>query len=148
MGETFEGAAKPFNSLYALLMSEILSVLPEVKNIEFFGSLARDSKGNDFDIILIVDEALSETFLSEANAALRKIFRPGLAKTRLEVAKSILGEQFQVLVDYMQNTKPGVAIDVFLFPEDWRNRLDELQVALPHRDKEFMKHLAHDARSI
>lgn len=41
---------------------------------------------------------------------------------------------------------PNTPLDIFLFPKNWKDRLDELQHALPHSDPEFMKKLALDAK--
>lgn len=52
----------------------------------------------------------------------------------------------QVCLDFEDNNWEILeALDIFLFPPDWRERLDELQEALPHTDPDFMRNIARDA---
>lgn len=39
-------------------------------------------------------------------------------------------------------------VDLFLFPENWQERVDELQGTLPHKDPNFMQNLLREARMV
>lgn len=135
-----------------------------VRDIEMFGSVARDGEGRDLDLILIVDESVFQNFTSDINTALR---RPpygkfgvygtyGSAAMRLNAAESALPYLHMFLsaaedilsAECWNSGRQGRLLDIFLFPADWRTRLEELQGAIPHDDPYFMRNIARDAQRI
>ena len=145
-------AAEKTTILDALLASRILSKIPEIDGVEVFGGVARDAVGSDLDMILIVPENISRRFLAETSKKLNtkylKLIPKGFVNARLAIAKKILGDEFSKLIEEMEKSKPGVEFDCFLFPSNWRDRLSELQNAIPHRDPQFMSNIAKSAIKI
>lgn len=122
-----------------------------VQSVEVFGSISRLERGefSDLDVILVVD---SETASKWAEDVKKRLGYFGLAfsnggfydsakDARLEIAAEILGTvpEAMYLPQYTRD------IDIFLFPPNWRDRLDELQVIGRHSDPEFMQNVALDA---
>jgi predicted nucleotidyltransferase len=128
--------------------------------VEVFGSVARDGKGDDLDLILIVDEQIAQKFFTAVaaeeryNAELRadrfmqRYF--GSAQSRLEIAENVLSEEDQVFGQVFLDSWVEIEfrLDIFLFPSNWRDRLVELQTAMPHADPQFMEKIAGDARPL
>ncbi|MGB2787218.1 MAG: nucleotidyltransferase domain-containing protein [Candidatus Saccharimonadaceae bacterium] len=122
-----------------------------VQWVEVFGSIARGSGGesSDLDVILVVDD---ETASKWAENVIKRLgyfgrafsnsdFYDSAKHARLDVAAEILGTVPEAiyLLWYMRN------IDIFLFPPDWRDHLDELQRIGRHSDPMFMQNVARDA---
>lgn len=124
----------------------VLTLFSSVKNVEIFGSMAREGLGHDVDVILTVNDAVWENFKNEVNKALKIAPRRGAA-IRYHVARELLGEGPYSDLLYDLEYRMGVPIDVFVFPENWRERLDELQSAFPHEDPQFMRNIAKDAKN-
>ena len=136
-------------------VAEIFRRLDKVQAVEVFGSVAREKEGRDLDIILVCNEDISQLFMEmvecEAKMAkLPKIGRyQGYTLTRSNIAQEILnsGDNIDDLFEEALVTCE-VGIDIFIFPPDWRNRLDELQSRMKHDDPKFMQKIAKDARRI
>lgn len=119
-----------------------------IHGVQVFGSFARgtDKYLSDYDVILVVDEKIANTWLDEVTRhnAERWVCDPftsdpyhGHRYLRLELAQRLLG--LPLNVDH--------EIDAFLFPPNWQNedQLIRLQEAGKHHDRKFMANIAHDA---
>ena len=125
--------------------AEVLLDLPGALSCYLFGSIARDGDGHDIDLIVTVDEQswkhFCELVLEEHAGWIDTTpsdWYNEPASLRLELAHEVLRYPYQLNA----LRRP---IDIFLFPEDWLSRLDELQAALPHHDPLFMTKIAADA---
>lgn len=144
------------NMLGAKKVAEIFRRLDKVQAVEVFGSVARGQEGNDLDLILICNEETSKLFMElvETEAKISRLPHTdryhGYALTRSNIAELILApnicdknNQFEAALAACE-----VGIDIFIFPPDWRNRLNELQDRMEHDDPKFMQKIAKDARRI
>lgn len=133
----------------------VLAEVPDILEIEVFGSMAREGEGHDLDLILIVTEPNWRSFESMVNFLdlavangknedLRLVSGPGRRFRAMEyVLGSGLGEALSKL-----ELDTGVPLDVYLFPSDWKSRLPELQRVFPHEDPKFMENIAKDVQSL
>ena len=105
-----------------------------------YGSVARHGCGNDLDLIIVATETMWQKFK-------QKVLENSLgycgAFTRHDVAYEMLGKPFEEL----EGNGLGM-VDVYIFPPDWTNRLDELQASFPHEDPNFMRNIATDAKTL
>ncbi|MBV9159809.1 MAG: hypothetical protein JO019_04405 [Candidatus Kaiserbacteria bacterium] len=137
-----------------------------------FGSVLRDGKGNDVDLILIVDEQLARAWWKESRydirvrmgtrwLPLRRVikkycsvldhaFIAARKERRIAVASRILGVDILSLV-----RERGIAIDVFLLPANWRHGLALNKEILPmtgvgshHETVRFLERVAASAKHI
>lgn len=123
---------------------------PDIKSVVVFGSVARDNEGEDLDIILVCNEVIAEEFVYYVKSVLdeeeadpytsAKHIRRNIALT------SFSCEELDSILNKVERFVSIYDMDIFIFPPDWRNRLDELQNALPHSDPHFMHNIARDAR--
>ncbi len=144
----------------ALKVAQIFRHCEQITAVEVFGSVARDGKGDDLDLILIVDEQIAQKFFTavateeryraelRADGFMKRYF--GSAKSRLEIAENVLSEEDQAFENVFLDSwiEIELRLDLFLFPQNWRERLVELQTAMPHADPQFMEKIAVDARPL
>ncbi len=139
----------------AIEIAEACLQHPCVTGVELFGSLARKGVGGDIDLILIVSEDLAQRFLwrvrlqsSFTGAYAYGRRRRGPAAIRKALAISVLYEETPDTYDLASLSFGRLAgkIDVFLFPEDWRERAMEIQRSIPLWDPDFMSNIARDTR--
>lgn len=127
---------------WAGMLVEDLMALRAVSRVEFFGSTARgdDTVTSDLDVIVSVDEA---TFLRWMRSVTFKDegcnFYGSQKVDRLEAASVCLGTGHWLVEGWK-----GV-LDIFLFPENWKERLNELQEYGRHTDPQFMHKIVKDA---
>lgn len=112
------------------------------KEIEIFGSMAREGCGHDLDIIIIGTEEEWQQFREKTLSYLEHM--PAGPIARGLSAWDVLGESF-VTFDMFFAPLP---VDVFIFPQDWRKRLEELQEVFPHEDPDFMRNIEADALTL
>lgn len=120
--------------------ARLRSATPQIRSVLLFGSILRDGSGNDADFVLIVDDAIARQWWTEMGEELRvrmgtrwlplrrliKRFVPwidhvsirGRKHRRIKRASELIGVDIERLVE---EYKPGMAIDIFLFPEEWRS---------------------------
>ena len=137
----------------AVQAAKIFCEHPEINAVLAFGSVARDSEGEDLDIILICDGEIVEDFLYYTQSTLDEFDEEdpyaSAKDLRRDIALTSLADE--KLDDILNRIERFVSIydmDIFIFPSDWRQRLDELQYALPHSDPNFMHNVARDARAL
>jgi predicted nucleotidyltransferase len=159
MAESFAYFPPTINLQGAKKVAEIFCQLDKVQAVEVFGSVARSQEGNDLDLILVCDEETSQLFMErvEFEAKLAKLPRigryHGYALTRSNIAEEILNPDIGSIDsdDHLFEEALAaceVGVDIFIFPPNWRNRLDELQGRMEHDDPKFMAKIAKDARRI
>lgn len=127
-------------------VARILRRHPYVHDVLVFGSIARDGKGRDIDLAIVTEDALADDFVEMTENAL--LYREGVygaAALRLRTASWALGPKFRGTLREVYREVGHCDLDVFVFPHDWRDRLDELQNAFPHEDPNFMANIARDA---
>jgi predicted nucleotidyltransferase len=139
-----------------------LKKVDDIEDIYLFGSVARNGSGHDIDIIVTVSDTLFQKWTTSVKRKIVMITDgdPEIedmyfnAAIRFDAAAELLGLDF---IDFCfeffdANGLRGypvdyicVDIDLFLFPHDWKERLEELQTHLPHSDPKFMEKIAKDA---
>lgn len=129
-----------------------------IDSVEIFGSVARGEAkpGSDIDLIVVphyghiaetwavlVDnqgDGVSYSSAASRNEVFRRLFAVDFDEHPFSyhwyAARNMLG---------MPDAPLGDHVDVFVFPPDWRTKLDELQRSLDHTDPMFMQNIAQDA---
>ena len=153
------------NDMQAALHSLVTTLknVPNIQDIYLFGSVAREGAGNDIDIIATVPDKLFSEWTSNVLTAVHSIndteekddslyFNADL---RMSCAADLLGIDPEDFEFYFENvigvrgypiSFSFVYTDLFLFPHNWKERLEELQNMLPHSDPEFMYKIAKDVK--
>lgn len=144
-------------------VAEVLLQNHDVHEVLLFGSLARNGRGRDIDLIVITDEWRSDQFMRTALTEMQEIeehaarlpiiadrIRNGAYghKQARQAAAIEAIEGFEWELDVARSIAYPASIDIFVFPTDWRNRLEVLQLILPHHDPHFMQNIARDAMSL
>lgn len=118
-----------------------------VQGVELFGSLARGkgTMGSDFDVIVCVDGFTAAQWMSLVREKINggALYDTSVAALRQRVTLEMIGLSSAQVED-----ATGISpkkIDYFLFPLDWRTRLDDLQRLGHHNDPKFMQNIARDA---
>jgi predicted nucleotidyltransferase len=134
----------------------------EIDDVYVFGSVARTGTGNDLDIIVTVSEYHFRLWAEDLTSTLDDIHEKRVVDTymtagdiRMLAADRLLGipdEYSDGYIDFSDakgiNGYPletYMFIDIFLFPEDWKQSVDELQSMLPNKDPNFMRNIAKEA---
>ena len=113
---------------------------PRIRGVELFGSTLRKGYGHDIDVVLVVDEQIARVWWQDAGEELR--VRMG---TSLQPLRRFIKTVFPLLDELTIRTRkarrqarasellgidltgigneyrPGIIIDAFLLPENWRN---------------------------
>jgi hypothetical protein len=137
-----------FMRLWSVQLAQFLTTHGTgVQRVELFGSLARGkgTMGSDFDVIVCVDGFTSVQWLLDVRnaAGVGDMYGPSKASIRQRCALSAIGIS-PVQIEGATGISPWKQ-DYFLFPSDWRNRLETLQHLGDHTDPEFMQNIARDA---
>lgn len=139
---------KRFTFAQAKSVASQLIQLNGVSRIELFGSVARNLRGNDIDLIIVVDD--EETY-RRFLAGVRKNIREDMFGNELG-ARLRLAAVFEMWMNDWPASEPlwsdALLLDLFVMPKDWHARTDELQKNLPHNDSSFVRTIAKDARVI
>lgn len=143
----------PFTRKDAEAVATRLLSLRGVVRIEVCGSIARVGKGNDIDLVVVVnDESVYRNFVMETMHTIwhADAYHCG-PSYRKEAVKNTFGSD-----NYYTKVTCGIfplirldaeeCLDLFVMPQDWKERLDELQNDLPHDDPLFMRNIAKDAQ--
>lgn len=134
------------SGLYTLKdAAEVASLLLRsdiAQEVWVFGSIAREGYGNDIDLIVGVDDESFKFYLETLKHDYGLIYdQPGSSRVRLDAAMETL-----VLPRGTYTVDAFRRVDIFLFPMDWKHRIDEVQDSFDHKDDEFTENLAADAR--
>jgi hypothetical protein len=138
----------------ALEVASVFMNVPSVIGVDLVGSVAREGKGNDLDIVLTVNPfryasfVLSlkdwDEYVAEEDEWEDRYFFGGYKSSRRKAALEIVALT-PVLNAWLQCATRDFTVDLFLMPEGWRKHADEVQKHLPHRDPQFVRHIATDA---
>ena len=134
-----------------------------VHSVALFGSMTRDGRGRDMDIIIVADDDMRAWEFASLVTEMMECFdecgesstlagrRDGAyhhKRLRREAAMDVFGPDFGMRLHRAELITGRANLDVFVFPQNWRNLLHELQEALPHSDPMFMENIARDAVKI
>ncbi|MDX2776331.1 hypothetical protein PV379_03100 [Streptomyces caniscabiei] len=126
-----------------------------IKEVQVFGSVARDGEGNDLDVILIVDTFVYSTFLAEMwrmyynDASYGSDYYVDYRKQRYLAAMAALSPKpaergwLELAAQQL-----GAPVDFHLMPVDWPQHVDKIQLHLPHHDPMFASNAARDAKTV
>jgi predicted nucleotidyltransferase len=139
----------------AMQVAKILHEHPKVFEVYLFGSVAREGVGLDLDLFIISDSYTAGAFLQYAREALAEfeyirdhfagIYGVGSHVFRAAAATEAIGQGFGTTLYKAETLAGNCRIDLFVFPPNWRARLDYLQSSLPHKDPNFMHNISNDA---
>lgn len=146
---------------------------PAIRGIELFGSTLSKGHGHDIDLVLIVDEEVARAWWRDSAEELRVrmytsllpfrrfvktvfpfldvLFLHGRKARKQARASELLGIDIAKLSDAY---KPGIIVEVFLLPENWRNgptakigSLSRLADVIKHswKTRSFLAHIAKQA---
>ena len=132
-----------------------------IDKVEIFGSVARDGRGCDLDVILITNEEVAleyanvlqqaiATFLADDFLSARGIFprehRSAYAcAPRVVAGEQVLGTDFTVL---MRQADGIVSMNMFVLWPGWQENLTQVQQLCPQDDPLFWDNVARDAYTI
>lgn len=136
----------------ALEVASVFLNTSTVLGVELVGSIARKGRGNDLDLVLIVDayryasfvQAMCQDSPEDATESEEDEYYTGFKAARRNAALSIVALS-PVLNAWLECATRKFSVDLFLMPEGWKEHVDEVQKHLPHRDPEFVRHIATDA---
>lgn len=124
-----------YNSAWCIA-EDIKKNSSHVRDVNIFGSIARDLIGNDIDLVIIVDEIVFRKFVTTLQDG---YINPG--DRRFEVAEILqFGEH------YFRAFTDNAALDVWLFPTDWKSRNAEIQALLPEHYENFLFNVQQNFR--
>ncbi len=151
-------------------VAEVLRSCPYVQSVELFGSIAREGRGGDIDIILTVPDFIAaHFFVAKRQEAAHIAAGVETRWTSFEISdlddyddnqdptfqhedfgawRELLRDTFGPTADdliYKLSAHYCGVLDIFCFPPNWRQNLSTLQCLLPHRDSNFMENIAHEA---
>lgn len=148
---TMESSSFPVTREKAKMVLLPLVNMTGVKEVQVFGSIARNGKGHDLDIVLIVDTLPYATFLTEmwqrcgVDGTLADDYYVDYQEERFQAAMAALSPKpaergwLELAVQQL-----GAPIDLHLMPMNWQQHVDEVQQHLPHHDPEFVRNIARD----
>jgi hypothetical protein len=138
----------------ALEVASVFMNAPTVIGVDLVGSVAREGKGNDLDMVLLVSPFRYASFVrsmmgwdedvAEEDEWEDSYMFGGYKSSRRKAALEIVALT-PVLSAWLECATRSFNVDLFLMPEGWRKHADEVQKHLPHRDPQFVRHIATDA---
>lgn len=132
---------------------EALTNTSSVKEVLVFGSVARDGRGNDLDVILVVEMYVYISLLKGMWQEMQCSYCGDSYADFCDQRNSIITRELPTTpaeFGWIGSTIAALpaGIDLHVVPEGWRNHLDEIQQHLPHDDSRFMSNIARDARDL
>jgi len=135
---------KRFGLDIATSVATALVQLPGVIRVEVYGGISREGRGNDIDLLLVVDnESLYQKFISGVHERIKEDIVGHELGPRLRLA-SIIGLWGEEWLG-VENWPEQPLLDMFVMPSNWHDRLSELQGDLPHDDPQFLENIQFDA---
>lgn len=134
---------------------ELFANVQGVKALEVIGSLAREGEGKDLDLVVVVDVYAYITYIKSMWVAITA----GLADDNIDAytdyreereraVLEALNIEYKQLGELQSAIKELGSIDLFLMPEGWKKRTEEIQGHLPHDDRHFVENIARDAKRV
>lgn len=116
--------------------------------IWLFGSIARIGRSSrDIDLIVTVGDLDFQEFVQDLILVKHDPYIH--VDMRTEIACDILGITERDLEESFRHSgikySPEIKIDLYLLPNNWRERINEVKSFLPHRDPNFFENIAKDA---
>jgi len=139
-------------------MLDALVNIAAVKDVLVVGSVAREGYGNDLDVVVVVDDTVYNEFL--ATMACHGSFGfdeksdyddyyVGYRLERVHAAIEAITStptEYGWLLAAMERF--GAELDIHPMPHGWMNKVDTVQTHLPHKDPNFVRNIAGDARAL
>lgn len=126
------------------IAGDLLFSTDSVHEILLFGSVSRGQQrpGSDIDLIFVVPEYFYHLWLERVRVTYPTVcYKKGqnVKMTRLKAAA------YALEVPHLAAGSGPTKVDIFLFPLDWEDRLDELQQSGGHSDELFIQNVCTDA---
>lgn len=131
---------------------------PHVKSVEIFGPVARDGKGSQVDLLLVVPKWHASRFLAALRRGVDRQELIMIAADKVPVfsmshrrvlrttyALRTLGAEFGRIMKLAQELLPQIPVSVLLVPEYWRN---DLGLVTSYFGTEFADRLLEEALEI
>lgn len=139
---------EPFSYRDAELIGKAIARLPGVARIDLYGSIARHHVGNDIDLLIVVkDESLYNQFVKGVNDILNVtslLLCPGYYARQCAI--KAIWKNFPVADAILPHRSDASEyLDMFVMPQNWRNRIEEIQGNMPHNDPQFVRNISKDA---
>ncbi len=139
---------EPFSYHDAELIAKAIVQLHGVARIDLYGSIARHHVGNDIDLLIVVkDESLYDQFVKGVNDILNDkspLLCPGYY-ARHCVIRRIWSDFPAVDLVLPHRSDASEYLDMFVMPQNWRSRIEEIQGNMPHDDPQFVHNISKDA---
>jgi len=146
-----EKVIRSFTKKDAKKVAKIFLRHPKINKVFVFGSISRGECGNDIDIILTTKRDTFEKYFLLIKKNSEKFIKHYQSKSvRFLSAVDVLydGVSFTFsLIKKSCGTELDY-IDVFIFPDNWKEELKYLQKKFSHSDKNFMENIARDSIEI
>lgn len=146
---------KPFTIEDAHIAAVHLLFLPDVHAIDLYGSIARDTPGNDVDLVIVVESV--DTYRKFVAAVMDRLEPPPLAigtTARFAAVRATFGEKdFDRAINAIRRTSRRSEelvsnLDLLVMPMRWETYADTLQLDLPYDSPMFVEIIASDARRL
>jgi Nucleotidyltransferase domain len=138
----------PFSYRDAELIAKAIAQLRGVKRVDLYGSIARHHVGNDIDLLIVVeDKSLYDQFVKEVNNIWKNEFSllcPGYYARQCAI-RTIWKDFPDADAILPHRSDAGEYLDMFVMPQNWRSRIEEIQGKMPHNDPQFVRNISKDA---
>jgi len=138
----------------ALDIAKVFANIPGVLRIEVVGSVARDRRGNDLDLVVTVGWYVYLKYMFPLRERLAGVdlyddfdIYTGVKQDRLEFALKAL-EFNQAQRGWLELATKYSPLDIHLMPLNWRKDAEEIQTLFNFADTEFVRNIARDAVSL
>lgn len=133
----------------ALEVGRIFLSHPRVNSVSVVGSVARNKRGNDLDMVVVTTGICYASFVCEMRTWTQwetgdsdyyghfKLARRAAALSALQFDAGFHG--------WLDLATRGFLLDVHLMPPGWTEHTEEVQCHLPHLDPNFVSNIARDA---
>lgn len=133
----------------ALEVARVFLSHPNVSGVAVVGSVARDKRGNDLDLVVVTTGICYASFVCAMREWTQretgesdyyghfKLARRSAAQAALQFDTGFRG--------WLDLATRGFLLDVHLMSSGWTEHIDEVQQHLPHLDPDFVRHIAGDA---
>lgn len=133
----------------ALEVGRVFLSHPRVSGVSVVGSVARDKRGNDLDMVVVTTGICYASFVCEMSAWTQwetgeTDYYGHFKQARRSAALNAL--QFDAgFCGWLDLATRGFLLDVHLMPSGWKEHVNEVQRHLPHLDPNFVGNIARDA---